>query len=87
MSKFVRDVLIFIGINALILGYLYAIYDIKSDYFASVNDTFDRLEQKPPPRLLFVGGSSVAWSHHSQIVQDAFPVSYTHLTLPTTPYV
>ena len=73
MSKFVRDVLIFIGINALILGYLYAIYDIKSDYFASVNDTFDRLEQKPPPRLLFVGGSSVAWSHHSQIVQDAFP--------------
>lgn len=73
MPKFIRDVLIFCGINIAILGYLFAIYDLPADYFAAVNENFDRLEVKKHPQILFVGGSSVAWSNHSQLVKDAFP--------------
>ena len=72
MTRFVRDVLIFCGLNLAMLAYLFGIYDVNADYLAALNDKLDRLETKPPPRLIFIGGSSVAWSNHSQIASDAF---------------
>ena len=71
MSKFIRDVVIFCSFNMLILSMLYYRYDIHSDYLASANDKLDRLEAKQSPRLLFLGGSSVAWSNHSQVAKEA----------------
>lgn len=71
MHQFIRDVLIFCGINLSILGMLYYRYDISADYLASANDKLDRLEVMESPRLLFLGGSSVTWSNHSQIAKDA----------------
>ena len=46
MRMFIRDVLIFSGINVAILGYLFAIYDVSADYFAAVNENFDRMALK-----------------------------------------
>lgn len=74
MSKFIRDIVIFCSINLLVLGYLYWIYDVPGDYLASVNDKLDRLATKAPPRLIFIGGSSVAWSNDSQLAKDTFGI-------------
>ncbi len=79
MQKFIRDVVLFCGINLAILGYLYAIYDVPNDYLASVNDKLDRLETSEPPRLLLVGGSSVAWGTHSAILEQELSTAPTNL--------
>lgn len=79
MRKFIRDVVLFSGINLAILGYLYAIYDVPNDYLASINDKLDRLETSEPPRLLLVGGSSVAWSTHSAILEQQLDIAPTNL--------
>ena len=71
MYQFIRDVVIFCGINLSVLGMLYYRYDISADYLASANDKLDRLEVIESPRLLFIGGSSVAWSNHSQVAKNA----------------
>lgn len=77
MRRFIRDVVLFCGINLAILGYLYAIYDVPNDYLAAINDKLNRLDATEAPRLLLIGGSSVAWSTHSAILEE-------QLKLPTT---
>ena len=72
MKNFVRDIMIYCGLNLALLGYLFGIYDVRSDYLAALNDKLDRLNAKPSPRLIFIGGSSVAWSNHSDIAREAF---------------
>lgn len=81
MSKFIRDVLIFCAINLSVLGYLFVIYDFDADYLASLNDKLDRLESTEPPRILFIGGSSVAWSNHTQLVKDAFGMDAENMAI------
>ena len=40
-----------------------------------------------PKELLLQAKGLQAWYGAAQILYDVDPVSYTHLTLPTTPYV
>ena len=82
MKKFIRDVVLFCGINLLILGYLYAIYDVRNDYLASINDKLDRLEANKTTertRILFLGGSSVAWGTHSGLVEKELNLEPTNM--------
>lgn len=94
MRNFVRDVAVFCCGNLLVLGYLYSIYDVSNDYLASINDKLDRLaasdEMLPPGssasqslaesgRVLFVGGSSVAWGTHSHIVKEELGLEPTNM--------
>jgi len=82
VKKFIRDVVLFCGINLLVLGYLYAIYDVRNDYLASINDTLDRLEGNKATertRILFLGGSSVAWGTHSGMVEKELDLEPTNM--------
>lgn len=81
MGKFIRDVLIFSAINLSVLCYLFVIYDFNADYLASLNDKLDRLESTEPPRILFIGGSSVAWSNHTQLAKDAFGMDAENMAI------
>lgn len=81
MNRFVRDTIVFLAINGLLLGYLYWIYDVPKDYLASLNDTLDRLEQKEPPRILFIGGSATAWSNHTDMVKETFGMEAENVAL------
>ncbi len=94
MRNFVRDVAVFCVGNLLVLGYLYGIYDVSNDYLASINDKLDRLAasdarlaadgssqsiENGSGRILFVGGSSVAWGTHSRIVVDELGLEPTNM--------
>ena len=48
----------------------------RSTYLGVVRTVLDQIEFQPKEVILEVGGGS-----------GVVPVSYTHLTLPTTPYV
>lgn len=82
MIRFLRDVGLFCLINLTILAYLYAIYDVRNDYLASINDKLSRLAasyDSVAPRILFVGGSSVAWGTHSSIVKEKLELEPTNM--------
>lgn len=76
MRNFVRDAAIFLGINFTILALLYWRYGVSEDYLASANDKIDLVEKTKPARVLLIGGSSVAWSTHSEVIHE-------QLNLPT----
>lgn len=82
MKRFLRDIGLFCGINLVILAYLYAIYDVRNDYLASINDKLARLsasQDSNENRILFVGGSSVAWGTHSHIVREKLNFEPTNM--------
>ena len=82
MTRFLRDVLLFCVINLAVLAYLYAIYDVGNDYLASINDKLTRLassRDSETSRILFVGGSSVAWGTHSSIVKEKLDLEPTNM--------
>lgn len=69
MAKFVRDVGMFVAINVTMLVLLFVRYGIHEDYLAAANDKLRRLESTEPPRILLVGGSSMAWSTNSPVLE------------------
>ena len=75
MRYFVRDTALFLGLNFTILALLYLRYGVSEDYFASANDKLDLVEQTEPPRVLLIGGSSVAWSTHSRVIRERLQIS------------
>lgn len=66
MKRFVLEITVVV---ALVAGLLFMVCPPvamdDNSYFASVTDKFNRLEAAPGPRVIFVGGSSVAFGNDS----------------------
>lgn len=75
MRGFLRDLAAFLGLQLLVLAGLQGFYSRKvlSDhYLAAWRDKQARLAAVPPPRLLLVGGSSLAFGVDSARLERAF---------------
>ncbi len=75
MRPFLRDVFLFTAIQVAVYGGLIAAFyrPLPNHYLAATIDKHKRLESTKPPRMIFVGGSGVAFGIHSPAIADAFP--------------
>jgi len=74
MRGFLRDLAVFLGLQALVLAGLQGFYSrtvLGDHYLAAWRDKQARLASSPPPRLLLVGGSSLAFGVDSQTLESA----------------
>ena len=73
MKKFTRDILIFVGLQLLlVLGlYIFSTPFRKLQYHAAINAKHERLAEAASPRLIFVGGSGLAFGLDSKRIEDA----------------
>lgn len=74
MRGFLRDLAGFLALQALVLAGLQAFYAdhvLRHHYFAAWRDKQALLAACPPPRLLMVGGSSLAFGVDSGVLEQA----------------
>jgi hypothetical protein len=72
MKHHVLEVGLFITLQVIICSGLFAFYEPDANsYLASSLDKYERAVSTPGPRILMLGGSSVAWGTHSPIVEEA----------------
>ena len=64
-----------------------AAHDEMAAAYEDAGVTVHRLEPDPALHYQVFSRDSSIWSSEGPIVTQMHPVSYTHLTLPTTPYV
>jgi hypothetical protein len=84
MRGFLRDLAVFLGLQALVLAGLQGFYSrqvLTDHYLAAWRDKQARLAASPPPRLLLVGGSSLAFGVDSARLERAFGRSVVNLGL------
>lgn len=85
MRKFAYKSIIFfliISITIFFLAFTYKkLYDIETDYMASIINKHKRLEQFNDNRLLLVGGSNLAFGINSALIEKELNVNVINLGL------
>lgn len=71
MRSFVRDVLVFVSIQALIFAGVWQMCPREPDHYLSAAiDKRKRIAELPGPRVVLVGGSSVAFGFDSRVIES-----------------
>ena len=69
MKSFMRDCALFAAFHLLLVGWLLIASRDANGYTAALIDKYQRARETSPPRLLLAGGSSLAWSIQSPILE------------------
>lgn len=74
MRQFVLKLVLFVTLQAVVGIVIVMAYDVdRTAYIAATREKHERLAAIPPPRIIFVGGSSLAFGLDSVAVDRAFP--------------
>lgn len=68
MTRFVRDVLLFLALQGAVMAWIWRVCPRRDDHYAAA--TIDKrrlLAETPPPRIIAVGGSSVSFGFDSRL--------------------
>jgi len=78
MRKFIKKIIIFLGLFVLLLCLGFILPSTprasKSLLFASVNKNI-LLQDTPPPRIIFIGGSNISFGLNSQVIQETLSLN------------
>lgn len=83
MKRFVKTVLLFALIQIVIITILLicVVSENRGDYLCEYNDKIELLEKTPQPRMIFIGGSSVAFGINSKAIMDSLHINVVNFGL------
>ena len=82
MKKFIYKIsifaLFFLSVNTILL---FSIPKDENNYFGEYNHKVELLEKTPSPRIIFIGGSSIAFGTDSKMLKDSMHINVVNFGL------
>lgn len=78
LIKLFLGFLLFVVVNAILI---FAVPKDQNNYYFAYQDKINRLEELSEPRLIFMGGSSVAYSTNTKLIADSLKMNAVNMGL------